>query len=526
MLSKKVIKNALISLSDKTHLLKIATMLSEKKIRLLSTGGTAGLLKKNKIPVMEVSNYTNFPEIMDGRIKTLHPKIIASILGRREKDQKVMKLYNLLPIDIVIVNFYPFEKIKNQKKYTVEKIIDNIDIGGPTLVRAAAKNYKDVIVIIDFLDFESIIKIINKKNISLEKRFDLATKAFKYTALYEEKISKFFVQKNILKPTDQNKIFPNEIQLNFTKKQDLRYGENQHQKSSFYIEKKILTSGTISTSQQIQGKILSYNNVCDADIALECVKEFSKPTCVIVKHGNPCGVSEKNSLLEAYLSAYNADPISAFGGIIAFNSTLDLETTQEIIKKQFVEVIIVPKIDKKALKILEKKQNIRLLVCGNIEKNKKGLDFKRITNGLLVQEYDLFKINKKNFHFVTDRLPTKNELENAIFSWKVAKFVKSNAIIYSLNKTTIGIGAGQTSRIDATKLANLKVKNRSYYNTSGAIMASDAFFPFRDGIDNAASVGITCIIQPGGSIRDKEVIQSANEHNISMIFTKIRHFKH
>ena len=521
-----IFKNALVSLSDKTDLLKIAKILTEKKINLFCTGGTADVLKKNKMPVLEISDYTNFPEIMDGRLKTLHPKIIGGILGRREKDQRIMKLHNLIPIDIVIVNFYPFEKIQNRKEFTIEEIIDNIDIGGPTLVRAAAKNYKDVIVIVDLSDFKSCIQLINTNTVSLETRFDLATKAFKYTALYEEIISKYFLKKNPYRKKYQKNIFPNEFQLNFIKKQDLRYGENQHQKSSFYIEKEILKSGTISSSNQIQGKNLSYNNICDADIALECVKEFSKPTCVIVKHGNPCGVSESNSLIKAYCSAYNADPISAFGGIIAFNCLLDLDTAQEIVKKQFVEVIIAPEIDEIALKILKRKKNIRLLVCGKIAKNKKGLDFKRITNGLLIQEYDCDEINVKNFDFVTNRLPTEKELEDAIFSWKVAKFVKSNAIVYSLNKTTIGIGAGQTSRIDATKLANLKVKDRNHNNTTGATMASDAFFPFRDGIDNAALIGISCIIQPGGSIRDKEVIESSNEHNISMIFTKKRHFKH
>jgi len=526
MLLNKVLKNALISLSDKIYLLEMAKILTKKRINLFATGGTAEILKKNNIPVIEISSYTKFPEIMDGRVKTLHPKIIAGILGRREKDKNTMKIHNLIPIDIVIVNFYPFEKIQQFKeKYRTEEIIDNIDIGGPKLVHAAAKNYKDVIVIVNSLDFKSIEKIINKQDISLEKRFDLASKAFQYTSHYEAKISEYF-SKNRNKE-DKNNIFPNKIQINFIKKQDLRYGENQHQKASFYIEKKILKSGTISSSYQIQGKNLSYNNIYDADIALECAKEFSKPTCVIVKHGNPCGVAESDSLVKSYLSAYNSDPISAFGGIIAFNTILDVETAQEILKKeQFVEVIVAPQIDQKAIIKLKTKKNIRLLICGKIQKNDKGLDFKRITDGVLMQEYDCDKLNVKNLNFVTKRLPTEKELEDAIFSWTVAKFVKSNAIVYSFNKTTIGIGAGQTSRIDATNLANLKVKDRKYHNITGASMASDAFFPFRDGIDSAAIVGIKCIIQPGGSIRDAEVIQSANEHNISMIFTNKRHFKH
>ncbi|CAL4318024.1 bifunctional phosphoribosylaminoimidazolecarboxamide formyltransferase/IMP cyclohydrolase [Buchnera aphidicola] len=526
MLLNYSIKNALISLSNKMHLLKISNMLLDKKINLFSTGGTAKILKKNKIPVIEVSKYTNFPEIMNGRIKTLHPKIIGGILGRRQQDEKCMKLYNILPMDIVIVNFYPFDKVSIQEKYNREKIIENIDIGGPTLVRSAAKNYKDVIIIVDLLDLESIIHLINNKAISLEKRFDLAAKAFEYTSNYEKEISKYFTKNKNFKSKYQKKLFPDKIKLNFIKKQNLRYGENQHQKSSFYIDKKELKSGTISSSYQIQGKDLSYNNICDADIALECVKEFSQPTCVIVKHGNPCGVAESTSLREAYLSAYHADPISAFGGIIAFNTLLDVETIEEIIKKQFVEVIIAPEIHPISLKILQNKKNIRVLICGKFKDNKKGLDFKRVTNGLLLQEYNRDKLDVNKLHVVTKRLPTKTELKNAIFSWKVAKFVKSNAIIYSLNKTTIGIGSGQTSRIDATKLANLKVKDRNYYNTIGATMASDAFFPFRDGVDSAALIGISCIIQPGGSIRDNEVIQSANEHNITMIFTHKRQFTH
>lgn len=501
-------------------------MLLDKKINLFSTGGTARILQNNKIPVIEVSKYTKFPEMMNGRIKTLHPKIIGGILGRRKKDQKCMKLHNILPIDMVIINFYPFKKVSSQEKYNTEKIIENIDIGGPTLVRSAAKNYKDVIVIVDLLDLESIIHLINNQPIDLEKRFNLAAKAFEYTSNYEKEIAEYFINKKNFQSQCQKKLFPNKIKLNFIKKQKLRYGENQHQKSSFYIDEKTLKSGTISSSHQIQGKSLSYNNICDSDIAIECVKEFSEPTCVIVKHGNPCGVSEKTSLQEAYLSAYYADPISAFGGIIAFNYLLDKETIQSIIEKQFVEVIIAPEIDPIGLQVLQNKKNIRVLICGKFEDNEKGLDFKRVTNGLLIQEYNKDKLDIKKIHVVTKRTPTKKELKNAIFSWKVAKFVKSNAIVYSLNNTTIAIGAGQTSRIDATKLANLKVQDRNYHNTIGAAMASDAFFPFRDGVDSAASIGISCIIQPGGSIRDNEIIQSANEHNITMIFTHKRQFTH
>lgn len=522
MPSVNIIKNALISVSDKKNILKISKILIKNKINLFATGGTAQILSKNNIPVTEISDYTKFPEIMDGRIKTLHPKIMAGILRREEQDKEIMKLYKISSIDIVIVNFYPFEKVKNIKKNNIDNIINNIDIGGPTLVRAAAKNYKNVIVIVDLSDFQNAINSIDNNTMDIEKRFYLATKAFQYTASYEKVISEYFIQKN----TFNKNLFPKEINFSFIKKQDLRYGENQHQKASFYIEKHVLPSGTISSSNQVQGKTLSYNNISDANTALECVKEFKKPACVIVKHENPCSVSVSNSLAESYLSAYYSDPVSAFGGIVAFNCILDKKTAENIINtKQFIEVIIAPDIDVSALKILKQKSNTRILVTGKINKNQITIDFKRITNGLLVQEYDFENMDIKTWDFVTKRTPTKKELEDCIFCWKVAKFVKSNAIVYGRNQITISIGAGQMSRIYSTKLANIKVKDQNQ-NIVGATMASDAFFPFRDGIDSAASVGINCIIQPGGSIRDKEIIQAANEHNMKMIFTNKRHFKH
>lgn len=522
----KIIKNALISLSDKTNILKIAKILIKNKINLFSTGGTAEILKKNKIPVIEISDYTNFPEIMDGRVKTLHPKIMGGILRRPYQDQEIMKLYNIDPIDIVIVNFYPFEQEQNNKKNNIDHIINNIDIGGPTLVRAAAKNYKNVIIIVDFSDFTFVVNSIINDTFNIEKRLYLATKAFEYTSCYEKNIFKYFLKNNTFNPNYEKNLFPEEINFSFIKKQNLRYGENQHQRASFYIEKNKLLSGTISTANQIQGKCLSYNNISDADIALECAKEFKDPACVIVKHQNPCGVAVSNCLVNSYLSAYQADSISAFGGIIAFNSSLDEDTAQAIIDRQFVEVIIAPDIKRSALKILEKKQNIRILITGTIKKNKVGLDLKRITNGVLVQEHDSYDTeDNQKWKFVTRRSPTNQELKDAIFCWKVARFVKSNAIVYGRNQTTISIGAGQMSRIYSTKLANIKVKDQGS-NVMGAIMASDAFFPFRDGIDSAALVGISCIIQPGGSIRDNEIIQAANDHNIAMIFTNKRHFKH
>ncbi|QIQ41657.1 MAG: bifunctional phosphoribosylaminoimidazolecarboxamide formyltransferase/IMP cyclohydrolase [Buchnera aphidicola (Microlophium carnosum)] len=525
MPSNNLIKNALISVSDKKNILEAAKILIKNKINLFSTEGTAKILQKNNILVTEISDYTKFPEIMDGRIKTLHPKIMGGILRRKDKDKEIMKLYDIYPIDIVIVNFYPFEKIKNIKNNNIDDIINNIDIGGPTLVRASAKNYKNVIIIVDLCDFEFVINSINNNTMNTEKRFYLASKAFQYTLSYEKIIAQYFIKKNTFNKNDKSNSFPEEINFSFIKKQDLRYGENHHQKASFYIEKNIFQSGTISTSYQIQGKMLSYNNISDSDIALECVKEFNRPACVIVKHGNPCSVSVKDNILEAYLSAYHADPVSAFGGIIAINCILDEKTAQTIINQQFVEVIIIPEINDLALKVLEKKQNIRVLISGKLQKNKIGLDLKKITNGLLVQEHDSYNTDYKSWNFVTKRTPTKKELKDSIFCWKVAKFVKSNAIVYGRNEVTIGIGAGQMSRIYSTKLANIKVRDQGF-NVVRATMASDAFFPFRDGIDSAASVGISCIIQPGGSIRDKEIIEAADEHNIAMIFTNKRHFKH
>lgn len=525
MSSINLIKNALISVSEKTNILSVAKILVQNKINLFSTGGTAQTLKKNNIQVIEIADYTKFPEIMNGRVKTLHPKIMGGILRRGDEDEAIMKLHNIYPIDMVIVNFYPFDSIQKTKKNNIDDIINNIDIGGPTLVRAAAKNYKNVIVIVDLCDFYSAITAINNNSMNIEKRFHLASKAFQYTLSYEETISKYFIEKSLFHKTDKTKIFPKTINLSFTKKQDLRYGENHHQKASFYVENNLLQTGTVSNANQIQGKTLSYNNIADADIALECVKEFSKPTCVIIKHGNPCGVATSHHILKSYLLAYHADPVSAFGGIIAFNDVLDEKTAEKIISNQFVEVIIVPEINNLALKILEKKENIRVLITGKLNKRKLGWDFKRTTNGLLVQEYDSYGIDYKSWSFVTQRAPREQELQDSIFCWKVSKFVKSNAIVYGRDTMTIGIGAGQMSRIDSTKLANLKVQDQGY-NVIGATMASDAFFPFRDGIDSAASVGISCIIQPGGSIRDKEIIQAANEHNITMIFTNKRHFKH
>ncbi|WP_422667504.1 bifunctional phosphoribosylaminoimidazolecarboxamide formyltransferase/IMP cyclohydrolase [Buchnera aphidicola] len=525
MSSLNIIQNALISVSNKSNIIEIAKILINNKINLFSTGGTKKIFDQYNIPVTSVSNYTQFPEIMDGRVKTLHHKIMAGILGRRKKDQKIMHLHNIIPIDIVIVNFYPFPEKNQENSKNIDNFINNIDIGGPTLVRAAAKNYKDVIIITDLLDFQLIMNDINQNIINLEHRFHLACKAFKYTSLYEKKIEKYFNKYDVFNKKNKKNIFPENLNINFIKKQNLRYGENPHQKACLYVEENKSLSGTISGSYQIQGKLLSYNNISDSDIALECVKEFQYPACVIVKHGNPCGVAMSKSLYTSYLSAYHADSISAFGGVIAFNDKLDTLTLETIIHNQFVEIIIATDIEESAIKILKNKKNIRVLITGKHKYTKDGIDFKRINNGLIAQEYDIYDTTLDTWNFVTHRLPTSDELKDSIFCWKVAKFIKSNAIVYGKNNITLSIGAGQTSRIDSIKIANMKIKEKNK-NIIGATMSSDAFFPFRDGIDDAASMGISCIIQPGGSIRDKEVIEAANQKNITMIFTKIRHFKH
>lgn len=523
------IRRALISVSDKTDIVEFAQALVQRGITLLSTGGTANLLTNAAIPVTEVSDYTGFPEMMSGRVKTLHPKIHGGILGRREQDDAVMSQHNIYPIDMVVVNLYPFADVVTQPNCTLQNAIENIDIGGPAMVRSAAKNYKDVTVVVNNNDFNTLLEEmdLHQGGVSLETRFNLAVKAFEHTAAYDSLIANYLGQLvmpyhgNAQTPSGE---FPRTLNLQFIKKQDLRYGENSHQHAAFYIESK-QKEASVSTSDQLQGKALSYNNIADTDTALECVKEFSEPACVIVKHANPCGVAIGHSLIDAYHRAYAADPTSAFGGIIAFNRPLEAETAQAIINQQFVEVIIAPQIELAALQILSKKQNIRVLSCGEWHTRFAGLDFKRVNGGLLVQQRDLGKVNINDLHIVTRRQPSAQELEDALFCWKVAKYVKSNAIVYAKEQKTLGIGAGQMSRVYSAIIAGIKAKAENF-SLQGAVMASDAFFPFRDGIDTAAKEGITCVIQPGGSMRDEEVITAANEHNIAMLFTEMRHFRH
>lgn len=523
------VRRALLSVSDKTGIVEFARALHQRGIELLSTGGTARLLSEAGLPVIEVSDYTGFPEMMDGRVKTLHPKIHGGILGRRDRDSDIMQQHEIKPIDMVVVNLYPFAQTVARPDCTLEAAVENIDIGGPTMVRSAAKNHNDVAIIVNNHDFDRVIAEMDANHGSLSQatRFDLAIKAFEHTAAYDSMIANYFG--TLVAPyhgdtSNPSGRFPRTLNLNLVKKQDMRYGENGHQQAAFYVEEPV-REASIATAQQLQGKALSYNNIADTDAALECVKSFAEPACVIVKHANPCGVAIASDLLQAYDRAYQTDPTSAFGGIIAFNRPLDAKTAQAIIARQFVEVIIAPRISDEALDVLSAKQNVRVLACGEWGEACPGLDFKRVNGGLLVQERDLGMVGADDLHVVTTRQPSEQELRDALFCWKVAKFVKSNAIVYARDNMTVGIGAGQMSRVYSAKIAGIKAADEGL-PVAGSVMASDAFFPFRDGIDAAAAVGITCVIQPGGSIRDDEVIAAANEHGIAMIFTGMRHFRH
>ena len=511
------IKRALISVSDKTGITQFAQSLVSLNIELLSTGGTAKLLKEQGIPVIEVSDFTGFPEIMAGRVKTLNPLIHGGILARRGFDEGVMIENDIKPIDLVVVNLYPFQDTISGPECSFEDAIENIDIGGPAMLRSSAKNHKSVTVIVDSSDFQLVLDELNASgNTSLKTRKKLALKTFEHTAQYDGAIANYL--------GEEEDGFSNTLNFQFTKSQALRYGENPHQRAAFYTDSN-LEEVSIANSKQIQGKPLSYNNLADADAALQCVRDFDEPSCVIIKHANPCGVASRKDILRAYQSAYQTDPTSAFGGIIAFNRELDIVTAEVIINQQFVEVIIAPKINIASLKILAKKENIRVLECGELGKPKTTFDFKKVSGGLLVQDNDIELINVDNLKCVTTIKPSDSEMNDLIFAWKVAKSVKSNAIVYVKNQMTIGIGAGQMSRIYSAKIAGIKAADENL-EVKGSVMASDAFFPFRDGIDAAAKAGISSIIHPGGSMRDNEVIAAANEHGISMIFTGIRHFKH
>lgn len=533
------ITRALISVSDKTDIVDFARALSERNVEILSTGGTARLLTDHEIPVIEVSEHTGFPEMMDGRVKTLHPTIHGGILGRRSIDDRVMRENEIAPIDMVVVNLYPFERTVANPDCSLATAIENIDIGGPTMLRAAAKNHKDVTVVVDAADYARVLKEMdgNSGRVSDSTRFDLAVKTFEHTSAYDGAIANYLGARLGAEPADdaqggtsstggrtQVAAFPRTINLQYHQVQTMRYGENPHQKAAFFVERD-QPEACISTARQIQGKELSYNNIGDTDAALECVKQYDEgPACVIVKHTNPCGVALGSSLLQAYDRAYSTDPESAFGGIVAFNQELDAETAQAIVERQFVEVIIAPKISAEAIEVVSSKQNVRLLECGEwTAEVLHRQDFKRVNGGLLVQDADL-QLNNE-LKIVTKRAPSEKELRDLLFTWRVAKFVKSNAIVYGKNNMTIGVGAGQMSRVNSARIAAIKAEHAGL-EIPGSVMASDAFFPFRDGLDNAASVGIRAVIQPGGSMRDDEVIAAADEHDIAMMFTGMRHFRH
>jgi len=532
------IEQALISVSDKRGTVDFARALHSLGIKLLSTGGTAKLLRDAGLSVTEVSDYTGFPEMLDGRVKTLHPKVHGGILGRRDRPEHLatMAAHDIPRIDLVVVNLYPFQQAIARSDCTLEDAIENIDIGGPTMVRAAAKNHGNaeggVAVVTDPEDYAAIIAELKASGeLSYATRFALAKKAFTHTARYDSAIANYLTS---LDAENQRGIFPERLQLAFDKVDSLRYGENPHQQAAFYREQGLAhesPAGCIASYTQLQGKELSYNNIADADAAWECVRAFDAnvPTCVIVKHANPCGVAIAATAEEAYRKAFKTDPTSAFGGIIALNVAID-QPAAEAIAGQFAEVIIAPEITAEARAVFAAKQNLRVLLVPLAHHAPSGkaaatLDFKRVGGGLLVQTADAARIVQADLKLVTKRAPDQQEMRDLLFAWSVAKYVKSNAIVYCKGGMTVGVGAGQMSRVDSARIAAIKAENNGL-SVAGSVAASDAFFPFRDGLDVLAKAGATAVIQPGGSVRDAEVIAAADEHGIAMVFTGFRHFRH
>ncbi|MEQ1813825.1 MAG: bifunctional phosphoribosylaminoimidazolecarboxamide formyltransferase/IMP cyclohydrolase [Candidatus Nitrotoga sp.] len=518
------IKQALLSVSDKSGILELAQGLQRLGVAILSTGGTARLLADAGVAVIEVSDYTGFPEMLDGRVKTLHPKIHAGILGRRDVPAHVatMQQHGLPNIDLVVVNLYPFSATVAKPHCTLEEAIENIDIGGPTMVRAAAKNHPHVAVVTDPGDYADLLAEMQTNDCALSDatRFDLAKKAFSHTAAYDSAISNYLTT---IQADGTRNAYPGQINLTFTKVQDMRYGENPHQSAAFYRDLTAVPGG-IADYLQVQGKALSYNNIGDADAAWECVKTFTQTACVIVKHANPCGVAIAATPLQAYQSAYATDPTSAFGGIIAFNRELDEATAAAITGQQFVEVIIAPGVTEAALKVTATKQNVRVLTVP-ISAAHNQFDLKRVTGGLLLQSSDILNVQESDLRVVSKIQPDATQMHDLLFAWRVAKYVKSNAIVFCKNGTTLGVGAGQMSRVDSTRIASIKAGN-AQLSLQDSVVASDAFFPFRDGIEVLAAVGAKAVIQPGGSMRDEEVIAAADELGLAMVFTGYRHFRH
>ena len=513
------VRRALVSVSDKRGLIPFVTGLAELGVEVLSTGGTCRQLRDAGLKVIEVSEKTGFPEIMDGRVKTLHPIIHGGLLGRRGTDEAVMAEHGIEAIDLLVVNLYPFEETIARNDTTIDDAIENIDIGGPAMIRAASKNHDGVAVVVSPDDYEAVLDKLRNDEFSLEHRRRLAAKAYAHTASYDTAITKYLSQSLGDDPLGERFLYSGGLS------QRLRYGENPHQDAAFYVDQQA-PSGSLARAKQLQGKALSYNNIADSDAALECVKQFENPACVIVKHANPCGVAIAGDLLEAYEKAFKTDPTSAFGGIIAFNRPLDARTAAAIIDRQFVEVIVAPSIDAEAAAVISAKKNVRVLETGDwVSGSVAGFDFKKVSGGLLVQNTDLGAVTAEDLKVVTEKAPTKAQIQDMLFAWTVVKYVKSNAIIFCKDNMTIGVGAGQMSRVYSTKIAAIKAGDEDL-DVKGSVMASDAFFPFRDGIDAAAEHGVSAIIQPGGSMRDDEVIQAANEHGLAMVFTGMRHFRH
>ncbi|MGZ7172675.1 bifunctional phosphoribosylaminoimidazolecarboxamide formyltransferase/IMP cyclohydrolase [Burkholderia gladioli] len=521
-----MIKQALLSVSDKTGIVEFATALSQQGVKLLSTGGTAKLLAEAGLPVTEVADYTGFPEMLDGRVKTLHPKVHGGILARRDLPEHMQALdaHGIPTIDLLVVNLYPFVATIAKDDCTLADAIENIDIGGPTMLRSAAKNHRDVTVIVDPADYAVVLDEMkaNGNTVGYPTNFRLATKVFAHTAQYDGAITNYLTSLTEELQHATRQPYPATLNLAFDKVQDLRYGENPHQSAAFYRDL-ATPAGSLANYSQLQGKELSYNNIADSDAAWECVKTFDAPACVIVKHANPCGVALGADAAEAYAKAFQTDPTSAFGGIIAFNREVD-EAAAQAVAKQFVEVLIAPSFSAAARQVFAAKQNVRLLEIA-LGDGFNAFDLKRVGGGLLVQSLDSRNVQPDELRVVTKRQPTPKELGDLLFAWRVAKFVKSNAIVFCGNGMTLGVGAGQMSRVDSARIAGIKAQNAGL-TLAGSAVASDAFFPFRDGLDVVVAAGATAVIHPGGSMRDDEVIAAADEHGIAMVLTGIRHFRH
>jgi phosphoribosylaminoimidazolecarboxamide formyltransferase/IMP cyclohydrolase len=516
------IRRALLSVSNKEGLLDFARALRERGVTILSTGGTATLLRHNGVEVTDVSSVTGFPEIMDGRVKTLHPRIHGGLLGRRGTDDALMAEHGIEAIDLLAVNLYPFAATIAKPGCSFDDAVGNIDIGGPAMVRAAAKNHERVTVVVDPLDYGTVLAEIDRGGgaVSAETRLRLATKAFAHTAQYDAVVASYLGR--AARPSAGE--FPDLLAMQFRKRVDLRYGENPHQQAAFYVAADA-QGASVGSASQLQGKELSFNNLADADTAFECARQFTAPACVIVKHANPCGVAVGANIGEAYDRAFRTDPTSAFGGIIAFNQPLDGATARAILERQFVEVIVAPAADPDAREACARKDNVRLLVTGGLAQSNSRFDFRSVNGGLLVQTRDEGMVAASALHVMTRRAPTLAELADLMFAWQVCKFVKSNAIVYVKDGMTVGIGAGQMSRVVSSRIAAMKARDAGL-DPQGSVMASDAFFPFRDGLEAAAGHGIVAVIQPGGSKRDTEVIAAADEHGMAMVFTGMRHFRH